>query len=65
MQGKFVILKDGKISEYDNFLKIPHVFENLIAFEPIYPEEPHTEEEHDLIATYNDKLKELLKRETR
>lgn len=65
MQGKFVIVKDGQICEYDDTMKIPQVFENLISFEPIYPPEPHTEEEHEEIEKFNDTLKELMNRETR
>ena len=38
-------------------------FDNVIRFEPTPPEPPHTEEEHEEMDTYNDKLKELMKRE--
>ncbi len=53
MTGKFVILLDGKLQEYNNVSDIPDSFDNLIAFEPVYPPEPHTEEQHEEIATFN------------
>ena len=42
---------------------IPEEFDHLIKFQPTFPNEPHTEEEHREIATYNIKLQELMKRE--
>jgi len=63
MRGLFLI-KDGvNYMEFHNYDDIPMSFDNLIKFEPEYPPEPHTEEQHEMIATYNDKLKELMKRE--
>ena len=63
MRGLFLI-KDGvNYMEFHNYDDIPMSFDNLIRFEPEYPPEPHTEEQHEMIATYNDKLKELMKRE--
>ena len=63
MKGLFLI-KDGvNYMEFHNYDDIPMSFDNLIRFEPEYPPEPHTEEQHEMIATYNDKLKELMKRE--
>lgn len=62
---KFVILLNGEVKEYNRFEDIPMQFDNLISFRPCLPEGPHTEEEHDEIGTWNDKLKELMKRETR
>ena len=51
--------------EFNNYDDIPQSFDNVIKFEPTSPEPPHTEEEHEEMETYNDKLKELLKREKR
>jgi|TARA_R100000426_G_scaffold45169_2_gene34165 hypothetical protein len=65
MQGIFVIRNNDKILEFNNYDDIPQSFDNVIKFEPTSPEPPHTEEEHEEMETYNDKLKELLKREKR
>ena len=63
MQGVFVIRDKDKILEFNNYEDIPQSFDNVIRFEPIPPEPPLTEDEHEQMATYNDKLKELMKRE--
>ena len=62
MDGKFTILKDKRILKFTNFDDIPSSFQNLVSFEPDYPEPPHTDEQHDYIATFETKLQELLNR---
>ena len=62
MKGRFVILKDDEYLIFNNFDDIPDTFDNLIEFRPEYPEGPHTEEQHEEIDSYGQKLKELLKR---
>ena len=44
---------------------IKEVFDYVIRFEPTPPEPPHTEEDHHEIASYNEKLQELVKKEKR
>ena len=39
-------------------------FENLISFKFDVPPEPHTQEQHDEINKWPDRMKELMKRET-
>ena len=63
MKGEFVILVDGVKRTYKNYNDIPKSFDNIIKFDPEYPEPPHTQEQHDMMETYNDKLMELMKRE--
>jgi len=63
MRGEYKVLKDGKILKYDNYDDIPQEFDNVISYKPDWPEPPHTEEEHAIMAVYNDKLQELMKRE--
>ena len=63
--NQFAILIDGKVQVFDNYDDIPETFENVIRFEPEVPPEPHTEEQHHEIEQWNDKLQQLLKRETR
>jgi hypothetical protein len=64
MKGIFAIRDKGHILQFSNYNDIPKNFENLVRFEPIIPPTPHTEKEHEEMATYNDKLQELMKRET-
>ena len=63
MAHQFAILIDGKVQVFDNYDDIPETFENVIRFEVEIPPEPHTEEQHNYIETFNDKLKLLMERE--
>lgn len=65
MKGEFDITIAGVVHRYTNYDDIPMVFDNLIRFEPEIIPEPHTEEQHEIMESYNDKLKELMKRETK
>ena len=65
MAHQFAILIDGKVQVFNNYDDIPETFENVIRFEPEVPLEPHTEEQHHEIEQWNNKLQQLLKRETR
>ena len=65
MAHQFAILIDGNVQVFDNYDDIPETFENVIRFEPEVPPEPHTEEQHHEIEQWNNKLQQLLKRETR
>lgn len=65
MAHQFAILIDGKVQAFDNYDDIPETFENVIKFEVEIPPEPHTDEQHHEIEQWNDKLQELLKRETK
>lgn len=65
MAHKFVVRINESLLEFSNYDDIPSEFDNLISFEPEVPPEPHTEEQHEEIEAWNDKLKELMKRETR
>lgn len=61
--AKYRILNNGVIQEYDKYEDIPEQFDNLISFEPDFPEPPHTPEQHEEISKYNDQLKVLMTRE--
>ena len=65
MGHKFVILKNGILETYTKYEDIPESFDNVIEFLPEIPPGPHTHEDHEEIDSWNDKLKELMKRETR
>jgi hypothetical protein len=61
--GKFVILDERNIKTFSNYNDIPSSFDNLIGFEPDYPNPPHTEEQHKAIESYSFLLNDLLRRE--
>jgi hypothetical protein len=63
MTHKFVILLNGNLVTYNKYEDIPDSFDNVISFLPEMPNEPHTNEQHEEIDQWNDKLKELLKKE--
>tara|TARA_B100000929_G_scaffold274793_1_gene248228 strand:+ start:77 stop:286 length:210 start_codon:yes stop_codon:yes gene_type:complete len=63
MDGKFLIKIGSEILTYNNFDDIPKEIGAVISFKPNYPTPPHTEEQHNLIGTFNDKLKQLMERE--
>ena len=65
MMHRFVILVDGELRTYSDYSLIPSSFDNVIEFVPYIVEGPHTEDQHIEINSWNDRLKELLKRETK
>ena len=65
MAHKFVVRINESLLEFSNYDDIPQEFDNLIRFEPEIPPDPHTEEQHEEIEKWNDKLKILMKRETK
>ena len=65
MAHEFVILRNGILETYDKYEDIPQTFDNVIKFLPEIPPGPHTHEQHEEIDAWGDKLKELMKRETK
>ena len=63
MIGEYTVKIGDKLFDYTNANDIPEEFDHLIKFVPTSPKSPHTEEDHKEMATYNNKLKELMKRE--
>ena len=63
MSHEFVILRNGVLETYNKYEDIPESFDNVIKFLPEIPDGPHTHEQHEEIDSWNDKLKDLLKRE--
>lgn len=66
MAHEFVILRNGVLETYNKYEDIPESFDNLIKFIPEVPELQHANEEehdHEFIEFWNNKLKELMKRE--
>lgn len=64
MEHEFVILLNGKLETYSNYEDIPEKFDNVIRFMPKIPDPPHTHEQHEEIESWNQKFKDLMKRET-
>ena len=62
-EHQFVIMVNGKLVTYTKYEDIPEVFDHVIKFLPVVPEEPHTEEQHEEISLWNDKLQKLMERE--
>lgn len=63
MAHRFVILNDGKLNTYNTYESIPDTFDNVIEFLPEIPPGPHTDDQHHEIDQWNNRLKQLLKRE--
>jgi hypothetical protein len=64
MPHEFVLLVNGELRTYSKLEDIPEKFDNVIKFLPEIPEPPHTEHQHEEMDVWNDRLKELLSRET-
>ena len=65
MKGSYKVkMFDKSIIEYDNFDDIPNKFYRLIKYNTEYPSSPHSEEDHKIIEEFDNKLHELLRRES-
>jgi hypothetical protein len=64
MEGKFIIRMRGEDVTYANYNNIPDQIGAVIEYKPNIPEPPHTDEEHELIHTFQDKLQKLVQRES-
>ena len=65
MKGSYKIkMFDNNIIEYDNYDNIPDKFFRLIKYNPEYPPTPHSEEDHKMIEEFDNKLHDLLRRES-
>ena len=63
MAHKFVVKDGDDFLYFDKYEDIPMEFDHLIKFEPEIPAGPHTAEQHEEIEQWNDKIKQLMKRE--
>ena len=63
MEGEFKVRIKNRIFTYNNTNDIPNEIGALISFKPEFPEPPHTEEQHNYISTFTDKLNQLMERE--
>jgi hypothetical protein len=60
MSHRFVILRRGVLETYTQYEDIPQDFEHVIEFIPDIPDGPHTDEQHEEIDQWNDRLQELM-----
>jgi hypothetical protein len=63
MAHKFVIKRNGILETFTEFEEIPEDFDHIIEFIPDIPDGPHTHEEHDELAKWNEKLQILVRKE--
>ena len=56
------ITLDGGLQHGTHWDDLPEKMDSIVAFVPNYPAPPHTQEEHDAMATFNDRLQEAMKR---
>ena len=61
--AEFQFIVNGELITYDNYEDIPETFDHVIKFIPDIPEEPHTEEEHDELSLWNERLQKLMEKE--
>ena len=60
MKGEYVIMVAGELITYTDYNDIPNAFDHVIKFNPDWPPSPHTQEDHDYMETFNDKLQVLM-----
>ena len=61
--AEFQFIINGELVTFDNYENIQDEFEHVIRFLPDVISEPHTEDEHEEIAVWNDRLQELMEKE--
>ena len=61
--AEFKFIVNGELVTYDKYEDIPETFEHVIKFLPDIIEPPHTQEDHDELAKWNDRLQELMEKE--
>ena len=62
---EFIIKDKGNLTTYTNYEDIPKVFDHVIKFAPEVPEPPHTEEQHEEMDKWNDRLQTLMEKSYR
>ena len=53
---------DSTLRHGTHWNDLPAQMDRIVAFVPDYPEGPHTQEEHDVMATFNGQLQEAMNR---
>ena len=55
-----MIMRGNTLAEYDHYENIPDDFDHVIEFLPEIPPGPHTEQQHQEIDGWNNKLLRLM-----
>lgn len=63
MTHKFVIMVNGKLHTYHDYDDIPDEFDHVIEFVPEVTAGPHTNDEHEALHEWNEKLQKLMEKE--
>ena len=53
---------DKVIHTADHWDDIPEEIDFLVRFQPSFPEPPHTQADHDYMATFSPKMMEIMRR---
>lgn len=61
MTHRFVIMRKGKLETFAHYEDIPMDFEHVIEFKPEIPPGPHTDQQHEEIEQWNDRLQQLIR----
>ena len=61
--AEFQFIVNGELITYDKYENIPEDFEHIIKFIPDVPEEPHTDKDHEEMASWNIRLQKLMEKE--
>ena len=61
--AEFQFIINGELVSFDKYEDIPEEFEHVIKFLPDIILPPHTEDEHEELAKWNDRLQELMEKE--
>lgn len=64
VSDRFVVLNEGQYQTYSDYDNVPETFDKLIACQFAPLPEPHSEEDHAMMATWNDKLQALKARQS-
>ena len=62
MKGRFIVKRGGHYVLHTDYDEIGLPFDELIAFEPEWPEPPHSEEDHRLMDSFTPKMRDLSRR---
>jgi hypothetical protein len=54
-------MRQGQLETYTDFAMIPEDFDHVIEFLPEIPPGPHTDEQHEEIDQWNDRLQQLMR----
>ena len=61
--AQFQFIIDGDLVEFDRWEDVPELFDHVIKFIPDIIEPPHSVEDHEELAKWNDRLQELMEKE--